>query len=293
MKKALLAVLVIAVASAITVGAVPAAYAAPAYGNVKVTVTQDYGDAQKVLKYINVERKKAHLSKLKLDKSLTKAAIQRAAEVGVYVPWTSPHMRPNGKKSTTVNSKIVYECCAEGYSTPEDVVAGWMDSPSHRAGILLSSAKSVGIAGVMTGDGFGIWVLEFSNSKASKVEKSKKSVTYSKTVKAKSKYLKSKFFKIVAPNDGVYLVGDSAKLGVIYSSKYNVTLTGISPKSFKWKSSNPKVISVSKSGKISAKALGSAIITGKLKSGPKVTIKKKLLVAETWAPYEYLTGAMY
>ena len=278
MKKMLLGALAVAVACAVSVGAAPAAYAAPAYGKVKVAVTQDYGDAQEVLKLVNSNRKKAHLSKLKMDKSLTKAAIQRAAEVGIFVPFKSPHRRPNGKLSGSVNGKISYECCAEGYQSPAAVMKGWMGSPPHRRGILLSSAKSVGIGCVRTGGGDTIWTLEFSGSKAKKVQKSKKVVSYTKTVKAKSAYLKSKFFKMASSAYGDFEVGQPGKMSVYYSSKYNVTNTGISPKSFKWKSSNPSVISITQTGAVKANAAGSATITATSKKGPKITVKKTVRV---------------
>ena len=265
---------------ALFINAVPA-HAATSYGEVKIVVNQSYGEAQQVLKLINKERKKAGLGKLKMDKALTKSSIQRAAEVGVYVPWTSPHRRPNGKLATTANRRFVYECCAEGQGLDsEDIVERWMDSPSHRAGILLKSAKSVGIACV-TFYGVGIssdriWVLNFSNTKAKSVQKSKKWVTYTKKVKAKSAYLKKKFFSMYCAE--MQIAGSQHSAFISLSSKYNVTTTRVAVGSFKWKSSNPSIATVSKKGVVTAIAPGKVTITAQMKKNPKIKIKKTIEV---------------
>ena len=168
---------------------------------VSVSVTQDYKSAQYVLKLINQRRKKAGLAAVKLDTALTKSAMQRAAEVGIYVPQGSPHRRPNGALVRTLNGKINYEICAEatGYATNAEIVKGWMQSPPHKKGILLKSARSVGIACVKAGPSYYIWVCEFSSSKAAKVLTStKQGVAYNKTVVAKSGYLAKKYFTLGA-----------------------------------------------------------------------------------------------
>ena len=151
--------------------------------NVYVKVTQDYAQTQQVLKYVNKERAKRGLKKVKLDKKLTNSAIARAAEVSIMVPLTSPHRRPNGKLVRSINSKISYECALESEMyTPKAAVALWMSSPSHKKGILLKSAKSVGIASVTTIDGYQIWMLDFSNSKAKSVVKAKNKKTVTKNI---------------------------------------------------------------------------------------------------------------
>ena len=134
----------------------------PATGKISLTVTQDYKQAQAILKYVNKYRKKKHLKALKLDKDLTKAAITRGAELNIYTPQTSPHRRPNGKLTKTLNKRICYEDCLEiggsYYMDPSEfgasgsitsakaVVDSWIASPPHRKGLLLSKAKCAGIA---------------------------------------------------------------------------------------------------------------------------------------------------
>ena len=163
---------------------------------VKVSVTVDYSEAREVLRLINVQRTKRGLSKLKLDKSLCDSAVRRAAELTIYVPETSPHKRPNGKSNRTINKKLIYECCAEEYESPKSVMKGWMSSPPHKKGILLSNAKSVGIGCVTSKNGTKYWTLEFGSSAAQKKVSSKGKISKTLKISAKSTYLKKKHFRL-------------------------------------------------------------------------------------------------
>ena len=150
-------------------------------GKLSVTGYQDYNHAQKILKEVNKYRKKNGRKALKMDRGLTNSAIMRGFETTIYIPETSPHRRPNGKLSKSINKKIIYENCAQSAgTTPKQIVKGWINSSTHRKGLLLSNAKSVGVAAVtvVSRDGYeaNTWVLDFSSSKAKKVEKSKKAI---------------------------------------------------------------------------------------------------------------------
>lgn len=50
------------------------------------------------------------------------------------------------------------ENIARGFSTPEGVVEGWMNSPAHRKNILNGSFRTIGVAYVGDGD---YWVQDF------------------------------------------------------------------------------------------------------------------------------------
>ena len=110
---ALSAALVVELAGFTGVSTAYAKAKTPATGKISLTVTQDYKQAQAILKYVNKYRKKKHLKALKLDKDLTKAAITRGAELNIYTPQTSPHRRPNGKLTKTLNKRICYKDCLE------------------------------------------------------------------------------------------------------------------------------------------------------------------------------------
>lgn len=244
---------------------------------VYMKVTQDNAKAKQILKYVNKERTKRGLSKLKLDKSLTKAAVTRAAEVSILVPTSSPHKRPNGKVARTVNKRITYECCleAEGYG-PKAMVHSWMTSPSHKKGILLKSAKSIGISYVTTIDGYQIATLEISNSKAKSILKSNAKKTVTKKVSAKKSLIKKRYFKI--RNASTMTAGKTSKAKVIYNGPKAYGPGLVAPKSFKWTSSNTAVATVSSAGAIKARKAGTVTIKAKLKSGSKFTITKKITV---------------
>jgi len=91
-----------------------------------------------VVELVNQERKKAGLSPLEIDTNLANAAQVRAKEL----VDNFSHTRPNGSSCFTAFSEAgveyisVGENIAAGYSTPEKVVEGWMNSEGHRANIL-------------------------------------------------------------------------------------------------------------------------------------------------------------
>lgn len=250
-----------------------------------IPVIQDYRTAQGVLKQINKQRKKRGLKALKMDKNLTKYAIKRSAELCVMIPWTSPHMRPNGARNSDTDS-VVYECCQErtGYSaSAKTVVDDWMESESHKAGILLSTAQSVGIACVSTGGGgkttFFHYVLEFSNEPAKKIEKSKKSKDFNVKVESRRKLLPKKAFKMKAYYGYNSLLN---KFGLYMHSsietKESIGEYYVSSNNFKYKSSNTAVAKISKTGLITLVSPGTVTFTVTFKSNPKIKKKVKYKV---------------
>lgn len=130
----------------------------------RVTVRKSPGYAVEVLGLVNKERKKRGLSALSLDEKLCRAAAERAKEtVGLF-----SHTRPDGTDCFTILEEygIGYrstgENIAAGQRTAKDVVAGWMNSPGHRANILSSSYEKLGVGLVKTSSGYGYyWVQLF------------------------------------------------------------------------------------------------------------------------------------
>lgn len=270
-------VLPVVIAALMVITMMPANVQAASTANVYMKVTQDNAKAKQILKYVNKERTKRGLKKLKLDKSLTNAAVQRAAEVSILVPTTTPHKRPNGKIAKTVNKKISYECCLESEGwTPKKMVKSWMTSKSHKKGILLRSAKSIGISYVTTVDGYQIATLEISKSKAKSIMKSSSKKAVTKKVAAKKTLLKKGYFKI--RNASTMTAGAKSTAKVIYSGPKAYGPGLVAAKSFKWSSSNSGVAAVSSSGAITAKKAGTVTIKAKLKTGSKFTITKKITV---------------
>ena len=281
---------------------------------INFTVEQNYGNCQKLLKLLNKERSKYGLSPVSIDKTLTQNAITRAAELCVYIPQTSPHTRPNGKNRNTINSEVSYEICSEKYwpsnsvkvqtdnhivqSELEQVIKGWMSSSAHRKGILLSSARSVGIACIrINGESNKSsshyisayhFVIEFSNRSARSIVKDTNRKSYTIKVSSLSKYIQPSYFY---PSWTDFADKNHSVLRVAYTSPYNFSYYYVNPLCFKWTSSNKKVGTVSEKGVVKKHRNGSVTITATLKVNPSVKVKFKLrskgsfLVGDNWNRY--------
>ena len=113
-----------------------------------------------VLDLVNEERAKSGVAPLKMDKDLFDAAKIRSKEIQIVFS----HDRPDGSSCFTVSSKASGENIAKGQSTPQIVMNSWMNSAGHRANILDSSFKSIGI-GYLQGT-YSCWVQLFGRGVA-------------------------------------------------------------------------------------------------------------------------------
>ena len=243
----------------------PATAKAATTDTIYVQGTADYAQAQEVLELVNEQRAAAGLSELTLDSTLTTAAMQRAAEISVYFS----HTRPNGSDCLTVSSKASAENIAAGQTSASAVMTSWMGSSGHKANILDSSYKSIGI-GCFTQNGTTYWVQLFGTSSASgSVSTTATTKTFS--FKAASSYLN---LSISSSSASSVTVGKSTTLQVVnknlgFSSKQTTILA----KSFKWTSGKTSVATVgSSTGKVTGVKAGTATITAKLSNtGKKAT----------------------
>lgn len=122
-----------------------------------------------MVELVNEERNKQNLPPLKRNRDLDYAARYHARDMaedgyfnhdsydgGVIVCGWSTRV---GKFYTGWNS--LAENIAAGYATPEDVMRGWMNSSGHRANILSSSNREIGV-GYWPGGSYGkYWVQDF------------------------------------------------------------------------------------------------------------------------------------
>jgi len=118
--------------------------------------------AAEVLRLVNEERVKAGLAQLRGGPaSLEAAANLRAQEIAV----SFSHTRPNGSSCFTALAEhgVAYAACGEniasGNGTPAQVMAGWMNSPGHRANILGNFNRAA--VGVYEKNGRIHWVQMF------------------------------------------------------------------------------------------------------------------------------------
>jgi hypothetical protein len=107
----------------------------------------------------NQEREKAGLASLTLNEQLNEAARNKANHMIANNYWD--HYAPDGTtpwsfiKASGYDYKTAGENLAEGFSYSSDVVAGWMNSTTHKANVLKDSYADVGYAvlnGVLLGE---------------------------------------------------------------------------------------------------------------------------------------------
>ncbi|MBW4661024.1 MAG: CAP domain-containing protein [Drouetiella hepatica Uher 2000/2452] len=104
---------------------------------------------QRVVDLTNAQRAQAGLPALKLNAKLSAAAYAHSRDMALNDFFN--HMGSDRSKAADRVSAQGYsylnvgENIAAGYATPEAVVAGWMNSPGHRANILYSKVKEIGV----------------------------------------------------------------------------------------------------------------------------------------------------
>lgn len=118
---------------------------------------------QQVVNIVNEERAKEGLPALTIQNDLTLAAEVRARELEQLFA----HTRPDGRNCFTVLDDIgipyssVGENIAYGYTTPSNVMEGWMSSSGHRANIMNAGYKKIGVGFWQDECGRQYWVQIF------------------------------------------------------------------------------------------------------------------------------------
>lgn len=119
---------------------------------------------KQVIDLVNAERAKAGLSELKIDKNIVNAANVRAKEI----KSSFSHTRPDGTsfstalKETGVSYRGSGENIAWGQKSPEQVMESWMNSEGHRANILNTRYKNIGVGYYQDERGVQYWVQLFT-----------------------------------------------------------------------------------------------------------------------------------
>ena len=102
-----------------------------------------------VLVLVNKERAKNGLKALTMDENVRKVARAKSSDMSTkkYFSHTSPtYGSPfDMLKSFGISYKSAGENIAQGYTTAEAVVNGWMNSSGHRANILNANYTKIGI----------------------------------------------------------------------------------------------------------------------------------------------------
>lgn len=114
---------------------------------------KSYSMAYRVLELVNRERAKQGLDALSMDRDLLDVAMMRAFETSIAFS----HTRLTGEDCFSASSKMSGENIAAGQMTAQSVVDTWMNSLGHRANILDSDFRSIGIGCVYV-SGTYYWV---------------------------------------------------------------------------------------------------------------------------------------
>ncbi|MET7678583.1 CAP domain-containing protein [Streptomyces seoulensis] len=123
------------------------------------------GDVARVVELVNAERAKVGCSPVKLNSTLTKAAQDHSADMAAHN--TMSHTGSDGSDPGSRITAAGYrwsaygENVAYGYTTPEQVMAGWMDSPGHRENILNCSYQEIGVGLAQPGS---YWTQDFGTA---------------------------------------------------------------------------------------------------------------------------------
>ncbi|MGW2638189.1 CAP domain-containing protein [Streptomyces sp. NPDC001348] len=139
-----------------TTSAAPAAPSTP-----KATATAS-GAVARVVELVNAERAKVGCPALTPNATLTKVAQAHSADMAAHQNMShtgSDGSSPGDRLTSAGYAWSAYgENVAYGYSTPEQVMAGWMASPGHRANILNCSFKEIGVGLAQPGS---YWTQDF------------------------------------------------------------------------------------------------------------------------------------
>lgn len=133
-----------------------------------VTVTR-------LLSLVNQKRQEAGLSSVELSPLLTTAATNKGNDMFTNNYWA--HISPSGKtpwefiRGAGYDYEYAGENLAKSFDTSDQVVAAWMNSPTHRANILKPEYTEMGLAvinGKLQGEETTLVVQEFGTRVVSK-----------------------------------------------------------------------------------------------------------------------------
>ena len=154
--------------AALTLAAVVSVFAAPVAAaevapKAKTTVNKNLvdstGDAwiDEIVRLTNEARKAEGLKPLKINLVLNQAAAVRASELPSS---PKPHLRPDSRAFYTVFKEVGlkpkkggenYAIATANAFTAEQIVTGWMNSPSHRKNIMNPKYTQIGIGHTISG----------------------------------------------------------------------------------------------------------------------------------------------
>ncbi|GAA3290957.1 hypothetical protein GCM10020295_06560 [Streptomyces cinereospinus] len=126
----------------------------------------DSSAVNRVVALVNSERGKAGCSPVQLNAKLTQAAQAHSADMASH--RTMSHTGSDGSDPGRRITEAGYvwstygENVAHGYSTPEQVMAGWMSSAGHKRNILNCAFQEIGVGLAQPGN---YWTQDFGTAR--------------------------------------------------------------------------------------------------------------------------------
>lgn len=209
-----------------------------------IDVTEDYTAAYEVLDIVNKERKAEGLSELTMDKDLLSSAMLRAAECAADFS----HTRPDGTSCFTASTKARGENIAAGQSTPEYVMNSWMNSSGHKANILGSRYKTIGIGAIKYGSA-RYWVQMFGTGNLSEVRTKPTNKEVTRTINMLKTNVELYYNSISTLYMSHYTKTEFKPVIVIRNPGWEMTCTTIDSKYLNFDVSDKSILTVDESGK--------------------------------------------
>ncbi|MER7183385.1 CAP domain-containing protein [Streptomyces hyaluromycini] len=118
------------------------------------------------MELVNAERSKVGCSALTLNTTLSKVAQSHSEDMALHQNMShvgSDGSSPGDRLTSAGYTWSAYgENVAYGYASPEQVMAGWMASPGHKANILNCTFKEIGV-GLAQPDSY--WTQDFGTAR--------------------------------------------------------------------------------------------------------------------------------
>ncbi|MET7288053.1 CAP domain-containing protein [Streptomyces sp. NPDC005573] len=155
-----------ATAPATTAPAATSAPTATATPSAPQTAATASSTVARIVQLVNAERAKVGCSAVTLNSTLNKVAQAHSADMAAHQNMShtgSDGSAPGDRLTSAGYAWSTYgENVAYGYATPEEVMAGWMASPGHRANILNCSFKEMGVGLAQPGS---YWTQDFGTAR--------------------------------------------------------------------------------------------------------------------------------
>lgn len=236
-----------------------------------VTVTNNYTDAYEVLKIVNKERTSIGLNELQMDKDLMEAAMIRASELSIYFA----HTRPDGTSCFSASKKANGENIAAGYSTPEYVMQGWMESAGHKANILYEGYKTIGIGAIKYGS-LCYWVQMFGTNDYNSVSTIPNNKKITRSINVLKENVELYYNSLSEIYQNWYPDGFSIQI-VALNKGWEGRCVVIDPNNLVYSISDKSIASI-KNGVIKYNRAGEFTLTARLKNDPSIYVSKKIQI---------------